>query len=203
MYNIGTGSVCTRDQFKILPIPDVVITLLTDKATEQGFRRGVMDQGSNIHQADQLPNGMGIDQEIVDMRSQQADSIVDIAGVTDNTIRETVREFRNDFADDATPGLDDDEDADAEDVLDIPTDVATTVASPAVPSPVFPNVIDAGLQTFNLSSWDQITDASIKNNWSEIQNIGTVQFIINEHVCTETQNIVLFSMLVNIVIILI
>ena len=64
MYNIGTGSVCTRDQFKILPIPDVVITLLTDKATEQGFRRGAMDQGSNIHQADQLPNGMGIDQEI-------------------------------------------------------------------------------------------------------------------------------------------
>jgi len=63
--------------------------------------------------------------------------------VTDNTIRETVRESRNDFADDATPGLDDDEEADAEDVLDIPTDVATTVASPAVPSPVSPNVIDA------------------------------------------------------------
>ena len=67
-----------------------------------------------------------------------------------------------------------------------------------------------GLQTFNLSSCDQITDASIKNNWSEIQNIDTVQFIINEHVCTETQtsafnliNIVLVSMLVNIVIILI
>jgi hypothetical protein len=61
-----------------------------------------------------------------------------------------------------------------------------------------------GLQTFNLSSCDQITDASIKNNWSEIQNIGTVQFIINEHVCTETQtsafnliNIVLVSMLRN------
>jgi hypothetical protein len=99
---------------------------------------------------------MGIDQEIVDMRSQQADSIVDIAGVTDNTIRETVRESRNDFADDATPGLDDAEEADAEDVLDIPTDVATTVVSPtattvvsptvpspAVPSPVSPNVIDA------------------------------------------------------------
>jgi hypothetical protein len=86
---------------------------------------------------------MGIDQELVDMRSQQADSIVDIAGVTDNTIRETVRESRNDFADDATPGLDDDEEADAEDVLDIPTDVATTVASPAVPSPVSPNIIDA------------------------------------------------------------
>jgi Reverse transcriptase (RNA-dependent DNA polymerase) len=146
MYNIGTGSVCTRDQFKILPIPDVVITLLTDKATKQGFRRGAMDQGSvsaNIHQADQLPNGMGIDQEIVDMRSQQADSIVDIAGVTDNTIRETVRESCNDFADEPTPGLDDDEEADAEDVLDIPTDVATAVPSPAVPSPVSPNVIDA------------------------------------------------------------
>ena len=27
----------------------------------------------------------------------------------------------------------------------------------------------------------------IQNNWSEIQNIGTVQFIINEHVCTETK----------------
>jgi len=47
------------------------------------------------------------------------------------------------FADDATPGLDDDEEADAEDVLDIPTDVATTVASPAVQSPVSPNIIDA------------------------------------------------------------
>ena len=143
MYNIGTGSVCTRDQFKILPIPDVVITLLTDKATKQGFRRGAMDQGSlsaNIHQADQLPNGMGIDQEIVDMRSQQADSIVDIAGVTDNTIRETVREYRNDFADDATPGRDDESmlEADAVDVLDISTNVATTI-----PSPVSPTVIDA------------------------------------------------------------
>jgi len=89
IYIIGTGSVCTRDQFKIVPIPDLMITLLTDKATKQGFRRGAMDQGSlsvNIDQADQLPNGMGIDQEIVDMRSQQADSVVDIAGVTDNTI---------------------------------------------------------------------------------------------------------------------
>ena len=48
--------------------------------------------------------------------------------MTDNTIRETVQESRNDFTDDATPGLDDDEEAGAEDVLDIPTDVATTVA---------------------------------------------------------------------------
>ncbi len=32
-----------------------------------------------------------------------------------------------------------------------------------------------------------VYDRLIQNNWSEIQNIGTVQFIINEHVCTETQ----------------
>ena len=32
-----------------------------------------------------------------------------------------------------------------------------------------------------------VCDRLIQNNWSEIQNIGTVQFIINEHVCTETQ----------------
>jgi len=64
MYNIGTSSVCTRDQFKILPIPDVVITLLTDKATKQGFRRGAMNQ------ADQLPNGMGIEQLIPLLTSQ-------------------------------------------------------------------------------------------------------------------------------------
>ena len=32
-----------------------------------------------------------------------------------------------------------------------------------------------------------VCDRLIQNNWSEIQNIGTVQFIINKHVCTETQ----------------
>ena len=31
-----------------------------------------------------------------------------------------------------------------------------------------------------------VCDRQIQNNWSEIQNIGTVQFIINEHVSTET-----------------
>jgi hypothetical protein len=31
-----------------------------------------------------------------------------------------------------------------------------------------------------------VCDTQIQNNWSEIQNIGTVQFIINEHVSIET-----------------
>ncbi len=31
-----------------------------------------------------------------------------------------------------------------------------------------------------------VCDRQIQNNWSEIQNIGTVQFIINEHVSIET-----------------
>jgi hypothetical protein len=31
-----------------------------------------------------------------------------------------------------------------------------------------------------------VCDRQIQNNWSEIQNIGTVQFIINEHVSSET-----------------
>ena len=31
-----------------------------------------------------------------------------------------------------------------------------------------------------------VCDRQIQNNWSEIQNIGTLQFIINEHVSTET-----------------
>jgi hypothetical protein len=31
-----------------------------------------------------------------------------------------------------------------------------------------------------------VCDRQIQNNWSEIQNIGTVQFIIIEHVSTET-----------------
>ncbi len=31
-----------------------------------------------------------------------------------------------------------------------------------------------------------VCDRQIQSNWSEIQNIGTVQFIINEHVSTET-----------------
>ena len=32
-----------------------------------------------------------------------------------------------------------------------------------------------------------VCDRLIQNNWSEIQNIGTVQFIINQHICSETQ----------------
>ena len=31
-----------------------------------------------------------------------------------------------------------------------------------------------------------VCDRQIQNNWSQIQNIGTVQFIINEHISTET-----------------
>jgi hypothetical protein len=31
-----------------------------------------------------------------------------------------------------------------------------------------------------------VCDRQIQNNWSEIQNIGTLQFIINQHVSTET-----------------
>ena len=31
-----------------------------------------------------------------------------------------------------------------------------------------------------------VCDRQIQNNWSEIQNIGTVQFISNEHISTET-----------------
>jgi hypothetical protein len=33
-----------------------------------------------------------------------------------------------------------------------------------------------------------VCDRHIQNNWSEIQNIGTVQFIINQHISTETKS---------------
>ncbi len=33
-----------------------------------------------------------------------------------------------------------------------------------------------------------VCDRQIQDNWSEIQNIGTVQFIINEHICCETNS---------------
>jgi hypothetical protein len=33
-----------------------------------------------------------------------------------------------------------------------------------------------------------VCDRQIQDNWSEIQNIGTVQFIINEHISRETNS---------------
>jgi len=33
-----------------------------------------------------------------------------------------------------------------------------------------------------------VCDRHIQNNWSEIQNIGTVQFIIDQHISTETKS---------------
>ena len=46
MYHIGTSSIVTRDQFKIFPMNDLAISVLTARALADGFTRGSQDPGA-------------------------------------------------------------------------------------------------------------------------------------------------------------
>ena len=46
MLHLATDRVVTRDQFKTIPMPDLVIAHLSAQASRQGYSRGALDPGS-------------------------------------------------------------------------------------------------------------------------------------------------------------
>ena len=45
MLHLATNRVVTRDQFKVLPMPDLVVEYLTATARKEGYTRAVVDPG--------------------------------------------------------------------------------------------------------------------------------------------------------------
>ena len=85
MLHLATNRVITRDQFKVLPMPDLVVTYLTACARKEGYTRSAADPGMDYssNHISSLPTQMAIDGRVDIMQPRIS---FDAAGVTDASI---------------------------------------------------------------------------------------------------------------------
>jgi len=85
MLHLATNRVITRDQFIVIPMPDLVVTYLTACARKEGYTRSAADPGMDysFNHISPLPTQMAIDGRVDIMQPRIS---FDAAGVTDASI---------------------------------------------------------------------------------------------------------------------
>jgi len=91
MLHLATDRVVTRDQFKTIPMPDLVIAHLTAQASRQGYTRSALDPGSATT-SPIIPSGLPTGMVVAPPEDTNSDSMhphtysADDAGVTETEI---------------------------------------------------------------------------------------------------------------------
>jgi hypothetical protein len=123
MWSLATNATVTRDQFKILPMPDFVVAHITSLAESEGYTRGIdpvvgpLEVDNDVRDmqlAAPLPDMMAIDGRIAVVQLANHYVIAPAAGVYDDIQRlgPQPEHDEGNGVNDTGPGLDDG-DADA------------------------------------------------------------------------------------------
>jgi hypothetical protein len=94
MWCLGTNAVVTRDQFTVLPLPDLVANYITSMAEDEGYKRGIdpdighLQQDVRLDSAGILPDMMAMDDSGDGVQLADDVQIPPAAGVNDEIIVE-------------------------------------------------------------------------------------------------------------------